>query len=70
MPRNEGTLDRGLRIFVGLVLLALAFVGPKTPWGYVGLLPLLTGLFGFCPLYQVLGISTCPRTEAPTTRSV
>ena len=69
MPRNEGTLDRAVRIIVGLVLLSLAFFGPRTPWGYIGLLPLLTGMFGFCPLYAVLGISTCPRGEAGSPRS-
>ena len=61
MTRNEGSIDRLLRIIVGVVLLALVFVGPKTPWGWVGLVPLLTGLVGMCPLYSVLGINTCPR---------
>ena len=59
MPRNEGTLDRSLRIIAGLVLIALVFVGPQTAWGWVGLVPLLTGLVGFCPLYRLLGINTC-----------
>ncbi len=62
-PRNEGTLDRTLRVALGLTLLALAFVGPKTPWGFVGVVPLFTGLIGSCPLYTVLGFRTCP---APT----
>ncbi len=56
---NEGTLDRVLRITAGLVLLALVFVGPKTPWGWLGIVPLATGLLGNCPLYSVLGINTC-----------
>lgn len=60
MTRNEGTIDRALRIILGIVLLALVFVGPQTPWGWVGLVPLLTGLVGFCPLYRVFGFSTCP----------
>lgn len=60
MPRNEGTIDRALRIILGLVLIALVFVGPQTAWGWLGLVPLLTGLVGFCPLYRLLGISTCP----------
>lgn len=60
MPRNEGMIDRALRILVGLVLISLVFVGPATPWGWVGLVPLVTGLVGFCPLYSVLGIKTCP----------
>lgn len=61
MSRNEGMVDRGLRIIVGIVLLALVFVGPKTPWGWIGLVPLLTGLVGTCPIYSVLGINTCSR---------
>ncbi len=60
MKTNEGGIDRALRVIVGLAVLSLAFVGPKTPWGYVGLVPLLTGLVGFCPLYALLGINTCP----------
>jgi hypothetical protein len=60
MTRNEGSLDRALRIIVGLVLLSLIFVGPKTLWGLIGLVPLLTGLFGFCPAYKLLGLNTCP----------
>ena len=57
--RNVGGFDRPLRIIVGLVALALVFVGPQTPWGWIGIVPLLTGLIGFCPLYTVLGINTC-----------
>ena len=56
--RNVGGLDKPLRIIVGIVLLALVFVGPHTPWGWIGLVPLLTGLVGFCPLYSLLGINT------------
>ncbi len=59
MKCNEGKLDRLLRIVVGVVLIALVFVGPQTPWGWVGLVPLLTGLFGYCPAYSLLGINTC-----------
>ncbi|MFZ7092217.1 MULTISPECIES: YgaP family membrane protein [Roseobacteraceae] len=60
MSKNEGTLDRILRVIVGLGLLAMVFVGPQTAWGWIGLVPLLTGLVGYCPLYAVLGIKTCP----------
>ncbi len=60
MKPNEGTIDRVLRVVVGLGILSLAFVGPQTPWGYVGLVPMATGLIGFCPLYAMLGINTCP----------
>lgn len=56
---NEGTLDRALRAIVGAGLIALVFVGPKTPWGWLGLVPLATALLGWCPLYTVLGINTC-----------
>jgi DUF2892 family protein len=59
MSRNEGTIDRILRVLVGLGLISLAFFGPHTAWGYLGLIPLLTGVFGICPLYAVLGIRTC-----------
>ena len=57
---NEGKIDRVIRVILGIVLLALVFVGPKTPWGWIGLVPLITGLVGFCPLYKLLGVSTCP----------
>ncbi|MFZ8932302.1 MAG: YgaP family membrane protein [Bacteriovoracaceae bacterium] len=60
MEKNEGKLDRALRILVGVGLLAIIFVGPQTLWGLVGLVPLLTGILGFCPLYKVLGLRTCP----------
>ncbi|HET8538642.1 MAG TPA: DUF2892 domain-containing protein [Anaeromyxobacter sp.] len=58
--KNAGTLDRTIRIVLGASLLALAFVGPKTAIGYVGIVPLLTGLVGFCPLYRLVGLNTCP----------
>ena len=57
---NVGGLDRILRVVVGLGLVAIVFVGPQTPWGWVGVVPLLTGLIGTCPIYSMLGISTCP----------
>ena len=57
-PRNENYLDRGLRVLVGVALLALAVTG-QTAWGYIGVLPLLTGLVGSCPAYRLLGVSTC-----------
>ncbi len=65
MKTNEGVLDRALRVVLGLVLIALVFVGPHTLWGWIGLVPLATGLVGFCPLYRVLGIDTCARPRAP-----
>ena len=59
MQRNEGSLDRVLRVIAGLLLLSLVFVGPKTLWGLIGLVPLLTGLAGSCPIYTVFGLRTC-----------
>ena len=60
MKTNEGTLDRALRIAGGLVLIALAATGTVGAWGYIGIVPLLTGAIGWCPLYMVLGLNTCP----------
>lgn len=60
MKKNEGNLDRILRVGVGLGLLSLIFVGPQTMWGAIGIVPLLTGLVGFCPLYKIMGFNTCP----------
>jgi hypothetical protein len=57
---NAGTADRVVRVLIGLAILSLAFVGPRTPWAWLGLIPLATGLVGWCPLYTLLGISTCP----------
>ena len=58
MKINVGSTDRVVRIAVGLALLLMVVVGPKTPWGFVGLIPLATGLFGRCGLYSLLGLST------------
>ena len=57
--RNEGNIDRLIRVVFGLAVLALVFAGPQTPLGWIGLVPLLTGIFGFCPAYRLLGINTC-----------
>lgn len=64
LPRNEGTLDRVLRVLVGLGLLALAMTGPRTPWGFLGIIPLVTGLSGTCPVYTLFGIRTCPAEKS------
>jgi hypothetical protein len=56
---NLGSIDRTIRILAGIGLVALVFVGPQTPWGFLGLVPLLTGVIGFCPAYCPLGLSTC-----------
>jgi len=60
MNANVGTVDRILRIVVGLILIAIVFVGPQTSWGWIGVVPLLTALIGFCPAYKLIGLSTCP----------
>ncbi len=60
LPTNEHPIERGARVALGLGLIAIAFVGPKTPWGFLGVVPLATGLIGSCPLYTVFGFSTCP----------
>jgi hypothetical protein len=60
LPHNEHKIERVLRVIAGLAVLSLVFVGPRTPWGYLGLVPLITGLVGTCPIYTVLGINTCP----------
>jgi len=62
MKANVGGIDKVLRMVVGAVLLALVFVleGNARWWGLVGLVPLITGYAGFCPLYALLGINTCP----------
>jgi hypothetical protein len=59
MKKNIGSIERAARVVLGLAVLALAFVGPKTPWAYLGIIPLATGLIGWCPPYALLGISTC-----------
>ena len=60
MKVNEGSIERALRVVVGIVLIAMVFVGPQTVWGWIGVMPLITGAIGICPLYSVLGINTCP----------
>lgn len=61
LPGNEHPIDRALRVGVGLALLSLMVFGPRTAWGLLGLIPLVTGLVGSCPLYTLLGVSTCSR---------
>lgn len=62
-PRNEHKVERVLRVVAGLAILSLYFVGPRSPWALLGIVPLATGLLGSCPLYTVLGLSTCPVNE-------
>lgn len=60
MKANVGTLDRALRIGAGVVLIGLAVAGLIGPWGYLGVIPLFTGLLRWCPAYSLFGISSCP----------
>jgi hypothetical protein len=60
MKSNVGGIDRILRIAIGLALIALTLTGTIGVWGWIGVVPLLTAAFGFCPLYTVLGFSSCP----------
>lgn len=59
MERNIGNVERVVRVTAGVGLLALVVVGPQTVWGLVGIIPILTGLTGWCPPYSLLGINTC-----------
>ena len=61
--KNVGGIDKIIRIIAGLALISLVFIGPKTAWGWVGLVPLLTGLFNFCPLYPLIGLNTCKKCK-------
>ena len=63
MKKNIHKIERAIRIVVGLALLSLVFVGPQNPWFLLGAVPLLTGLLGWCPPYQLLGISTCGKSD-------
>lgn len=67
MDHNEGTIDRVIRIVLGLGLLALTVTGPQTWWGFIGVVPLLTGIVGFCPLYSLIGVRTCSPNKTPLT---
>ena len=57
--KNEVKVDRILRVALGLIVLSLVFVGPQTAWGWIGVVPLVTGLIGNCPVYSILGVNTC-----------
>jgi hypothetical protein len=63
MKTNEGGLDRTLRIVAGLALIGLTLSGTIGVWGWVGLVPLATGAIGWCPLYTLLGWSSCPTSQ-------
>ena len=63
MKVNEGVIDRSIRAFAGIVLIALSITGIIGVWGYLGVIPLLTAAVGMCPIYSLLGISTCPTQQ-------
>jgi hypothetical protein len=59
MKKNIGSWERTIRIVAGLSILTLVFAGPKTPWAYLGIVPLVTGFIGWCPPYALFGIKAC-----------
>ena len=59
MSKNVGAIDRVLRVILGVGLISLYFIGPQTPWGWLGLIPLTTAVIGWCPPYALLGINSC-----------
>ncbi|MDD2877824.1 MAG: DUF2892 domain-containing protein [Acidiphilium sp.] len=60
MTRNEGTIDRVVRVTVGVLLIIGAMTGTIGVWGYIGVLPVITGALGYCPAYSLIGLNTCP----------
>jgi hypothetical protein len=64
-PNNERSSERVIRIVLGFMILSLAFIGPKTSWAYLGIVPILTGFMGTCPLYTMFGFSTCAAPRKP-----
>jgi hypothetical protein len=58
-PQNEHPVERVIRVLAGIGILSLTVIGPQTPWGYLGIIPIVTGLAGTCPLYTIFGFSTC-----------
>ncbi len=61
--KNVGTVDRALRAIVGLILISLTVIGPQTPWGWIGLVPLVTAFIGWCPAYLPIGLNTCGKSD-------
>lgn len=60
MKANEGTVDRAVRIIAGLALIGLTVTGTIGAWGWIGVMPLVTGIIGICPAYSIFGMNTCP----------
>ncbi len=66
--KNVGNIDRVLRIVIGLAIISLVFWGPRTAWGWLGIIPFASALIGWCPLYAIFGIRTCPVKTGLTRR--
>ncbi len=66
LPANEHSIERVIRVVLGLGILSLVFIGPQTMWGLLGVIPLATGAIGSCPVYTLLGISTCKMKSQTT----
>ncbi|MDP1690564.1 MAG: DUF2892 domain-containing protein [Burkholderiaceae bacterium] len=64
MKANVGSIDRIARVLLGIVLIALTVTGTIGVWGWIGIVPIATAAFSFCPLYTLLGLSTCPMKKA------
>jgi hypothetical protein len=64
MKANVGGIDKILRIIAGLVLIGLAIMGIGAPWTWIGVVPLATGLMGWCPVYTLFGMNSCPMKKA------
>lgn len=60
MKKNVGTIDRAIRIIIGLGLISQVFIGLHSPWGWIGVVPLFTGAVGYCGAYTLFGINSCP----------
>ena len=63
MKQNVHNIERVVRVVIGLAIVSLVFVGPQSPWAWLGLIPVVTGATGYCPPYAILGINTCKKAE-------
>lgn len=63
MKQNVNNIERVVRVVIGAAIVSLVFIGPQSPWGWLGLVPIATGLLGWCPPYAMLGISTCKKAD-------
>lgn len=63
MKQNVHNIERVVRVVIGAAIVSLVFIGPQSPWGWLGLVPIATGLLGWCPPYAMLGINTCKKAD-------